>query len=256
MKKEERAFSPEKNSKGVYVAILNQGNVRTELSYFVTEITHQHKYRLYLTYPAAKPIANNRNQIIQDFLSKPEYDYLMMVDSDIVPPHNYLDLVDFDKDIISGVCFAYADNSIIPLVLRHLTPEEIAKADQENPQERSRPYRVMPFDGDEGLIECDAVGSGAMIMKREVVEALKDEQPFCNIYDEQGIKTLGLDLSFCKKAKEKGFRVWTHLDYISSHWVVVDLKTFYRAMIESREVRQLQVKDTPNEKIENIHGTR
>lgn len=256
MDSQQRQFSPEKNSKGVYVAVLNQGELRVELSYLVTEMTHQHKYRLFLTYPAAKPISNNRNQIVQDFLSKPEYEYLMMIDDDIVPPQNYLDLVDFQKDIISGVCFAYADNAIIPLVLRHLTDEEIAQADKENPGERSRPYRVMHFEGDEGLIECDAVGTGAVIIHRRVIEALKDEQPFCNRYDAQGIKTLGLDLSFCKKAKEKGFRVFTHLDYVCSHWATVDLKTFYRAMVEKKEITRLQVKDVPNEKVENIHGSK
>lgn len=249
MDSKETVFSPEKNSKGVYVAILNQGELRVELSYLMTEMTHQHKYRLFLTYPAAKPIANNRNQIIQDFLARPEYEYLMMIDDDIVPPHNYLDLVDFQKDIITGICFAYLDNAIVPLVLRHVSEEEMKN---DKPEEKKRPYRVMPFNGDEGLVECDAVGSGAMIIHRRVVEALADEQPFCNRYDAQGVKTLGLDLSFCQKAKEKGFRVFTHLDYVCSHWATVDLKTFYYAMVNKREVDRLQVKEAP-QKVENVH---
>lgn len=221
------------NSKGVYLAVLNQGNIRAELSYFITDVTHQNKYRLFITYPAHKPIAQNRNMIIQDFLNRPEYDYLMMIDSDIVPPLNILDLVDHQKDVMGAVCFAFMDGAIVPLLL-----EEIP----ENERRDSKPYRVKELNGDEGLVQVDAIGSGVIIMKREVVEALKDQQPFCNRYNEQGIKTLGLDLSFCKKAKEAGFEVWAHTDYICSHWVTLDLKELYQALSISNEIKKQQVR--------------
>lgn len=230
---------PEHNSKGVYVAVLNQGNIRPELSYLCTEMTHQNKYRLFLTYPSDKPIANNRNRIIKDFLSKPEYDYLMMIDSDIVPPLNILDLVDHQKPVMGAVCFAFMDSGIVPLVLKEI-PEDKRK-------DKDKPYKVMELQGDEGCIEVDAIGSGVIVIRRDVLEAMVNDQPFCNIYNEQGLKMLGLDLSFCKKAKAKGFGVFCHLDYICSHWQKLDLKTVYQAVMNANEIKLAKLKEEKDE---------
>mgnify|MGYP003145652244 CR=1 FL=1 len=226
--------NPELNSKGVYVAILNQGNVRVELAGLATEMTHQRKYRLHLSYPSAKPISNNRNEIVQDFLSKPEYDYLMMIDSDIIPPLNILDLVDHQKPIMGCVCFAYMDDGIIPLILKEIPEEE-----RKDPR---KPYKVMDLEGDEGVAEVDAIGTGLIVIRRDVLEALENEQPFCNRYDEKGLKTLGLDLSFCQKAKAKGFQIFAHLDYICSHWVKINLKDVYQAVSTANEIKLQKIK--------------
>lgn len=221
-----------KLSKGIYIAVLNQGSVRPELAYLLTDLTHQNKYRLYLAYPAAKPISNNRNKIVKDFLSKPEYDYLMMLDNDIIPPLNVLDLVDFDKDVIGGVCFAYMDNAIVPLVVDYNTPENIAKGD--------KPFLVKELEGDEGLVECDAIGSGLIIMKREVLEKVK--APFSNRYDEDGIKTMGLDFSFCDKARQLGYKVFAHTDFLCSHWTMIDLKMVYQALQKRSQIKTQPIK--------------
>lgn len=227
-----------RNTKGIYIAVLNQGAIRPELSFVLTDMTHQNKYRLFLSYPAAKPISFNRNSIVKDFLAKPEYDYLMMIDSDIIPPINYLDLADYlieeGKDIVSGVCFAYMDQSIVPLVLEYNT----------NPNEK--PFLVKSLEGTEGLVEVDAVGTGAIIIKREVLEKVK--APFINRYDEDGLKLMGLDLSFCDKAKKLGFRTWCHLDYVCSHWTKVDLKDIFRAVTNREEIRRLSLRDQTYDK--------
>ena len=80
---------------GVYIAILNQGNIRPELALILNQLVYQSKYKIELHYPSEKPISYNRNKIVQDFLSREGMDYLMMIDSDIVPPANVLNLVDF-----------------------------------------------------------------------------------------------------------------------------------------------------------------
>jgi hypothetical protein len=161
-----------------------------------------------------------------------------MIDSDIITPLNYMDLVDYlvdeDKDIISGVCFAYMDQSIVPLVLEY------------NPNPNEKPFLVKSLDGTEGLVEVDAVGTGAIIIKRKVLEAVK--APFINRYDEDGIKKMGLDLSFCDKAKKLGYRTWVHLDYICSHWTKVDLKDIYRALNNRDEIRRLSLRDQSYDK--------
>src|SRR3990167_1062308 len=163
-------------------------------------------YRIMLTYPAAKPITNNRNTIVQKFLAN-DCDYLMMVDSDIIPP----------------VMFVKQKGMLIPLFLK---------------RGKDGIYDSDDYLTKVGLQEVDATGTGCIFIKREVLENVK--HPFENRYDEDGIKILGNDFAFCQMAKEKGYRVWVHLDYVASHHSVQDLKDeFYEKLKKYRTAREL-----------------
>jgi|TARA_Y100000310_G_scaffold312222_1_gene359299 hypothetical protein len=208
--------------KTIYVAILNQGDIRTDLAQVINVMIQNDSYRLQLTYPAAKPITNNRNTIVQKFLAT-DCDYLMMVDSDIVPPINILNLADFDKDIITPLMFVKQKGMLIPLFLK---------------RNRDGMYDAADYLGKVGLQEVDATGTGCIIIKREVVEEMK--HLFKNRYDEDGIKVLGNDFAFCQDAKKLGFRVWVHLDYVAGHHSTQDLKDeFYEQLGKYRIEREM-----------------
>jgi len=211
----------------IYLSILNQGDVRSELSNVITQFANQQDYELYITYPSLKPITQNRNKIVQDFLSKPQYDYLIMLDSDNVPPSNLLNLVDFQKDIIGSLYFGYQRNMVVPFCLK---------------KEKTGLFMVEDLEGKRGLIECDAVGTGVIVIKRKVLEDERLKFPFRNEYDADGIKMLGLDINFCKRAKELGYKVYCHLDYISSHWVTMDLKDIYALVLEKDSLEKQLIK--------------
>jgi hypothetical protein len=205
--------------KKVYLAILNQGEIRMDLVHWINEVQKQGKYEIITTYPAQKPITYNRNLIVNDFL-KSNCDFLMMIDDDIVPPLNYFNLVDFNEDIISGVCYVWRQGMVLPLILK---------------KKEESLYDVCEFNGDEGLVDVDAVGTGAIIIKRKVLENNKWEELggwFVNEYSQSGTKKAGNDLEFCRKAKSMGFNIKCHLDYHCSHWVTTDLKLFYRALLK------------------------
>lgn len=223
-------------AKTVYVAALNQGSIRVELARLLAELTHQGKYNVFLSFPADKPIQHNRNRIVADFLSNPNYDYLMMLDGDIIPPVNILDLIDHQKDIIGGLCFAYRDRSIVPLIL---TEQKKTKEDEGKIEKTS--YQIMDVEGNEGLVECDAIGTGCMIIKREILERPEMRYPFKNYYNEDGERILGLDLSFCKRAKDIGYKVWCHLNFACSHWTYMDLKTNYGALMAREEENRVKI---------------
>jgi hypothetical protein len=216
--------------KGVYLAILNQGEIRAELAKVLLELTHQNKYNIMISYPADKPISHNRNKIVQDFLNHKDYDYLLMLDDDNVPPTNILNLADFDKDVICGISFGWQKNLVIPSVFK---------------RKEDGLYCVHEFTGDEGLIETDAAGSGQMMIARRVLE--KIQYPFRNEYDRDGIKKLGLDLNFCQRVKDLGFKIYVHTDYICSHFVTFDLKQIYQILMEKKEIEnalaEMQKKD-------------
>lgn len=199
----------------VLIAVLNQGTIRKDLSACLTELSHQDKYEIAISYPADKPISQNRNRIVQEFLAQKDIDYLIMIDSDIVPPLNILNLVDFQKDIIAPVMFIYQQNSVIPLVV---------KRDPEGS------WIPMEIEKMQGLVECDATGTGCLILSRKVLQAVR--HPFRNEYDADGIKKIGLDFNFCKRAKELGFQTYVHLDYFCSHYMTFDLKKIYETVLE------------------------
>lgn len=201
----------------IYLAILNLGEIRIELVNLLMKWKENPHYRIYLDLACDKPIAHNRGKIVQRFLES-GCDYLMMLDGDIIPPEDTIYLADYDKDVIGGTCLAYKQNSVVPLVL-------------EKNSGGQKKYRSITGENMYGIAEVDAVGTGCILITRRVLEDVK--APFQNRYDEDGIRTAGLDLEFCRKAKQKGYKVWAHLDYLCSHWTDVDLKQIYQS--RSRE---------------------
>lgn len=223
------------NRKNVYLAILNLGWIRSEQAMLISNWVKNAPYNLYLAMPARKPIENNRNMIVKEFLEfEPKMDYLMMMDDDIVPPIDVFNLVDYlddpDIDIIGGPCFGYKNESVIPFALEYYRDDEDG-----HPR-----YRPKEFQPGEQLTEVDALGTGHIIISREVLEHPDMKHPFKNYYDEDGIRYEGLDLSFCRRAKEAGFKVWTHLKYACSHWVEQDLKEIYKGLVGARELREIR----------------
>jgi GT2 family glycosyltransferase len=166
-----------------------------------------------ITYPNEKPISNNRNKIVQNFLLQKEFDYLLMIDSDIIPPRNILNLADFQKDIISAVCFMYQQDMVAPLILM---------------RQKEGQYGIANFKGYEGLIEVDAVGTGCLMLSRKVLEDIP--APFADVFDKHGVRKYGLDLAFCQKAKAKGYKIYCHLDYVAEHYVKIGLQRVYGAL--------------------------
>lgn len=208
--------------KTIYLSILNQGEIRTDLAQVINLIIQNDSYRIYLTYPAGKPITNNRNTIVQKFLAT-DCDYLMMIDSDIVPPPNILNLVDFNVDIITPLMFVKQKGMLIPLFLK---------------RDKDGLYDAADYLNLTGLQEVSATGTGCIVIKREVLENIK--HPFENRYDEDGIKTLGNDFAFCQMAKEKGYKIWVHLDYVAGHHSVQDLKDeFYNDLQKYKAEKEL-----------------
>jgi len=199
-------------NKHITISILNQGQIRPELTDMLFKLSKQGKYKLSIEYPAKKPISYNRNDICKRFLET-DSDYLLMFDSDCIPENvnRILDMADYDKDIIGATVFGFVKNMIVPFAMK---------------QRPAYKYDVMDTDLNNGVIEVDAIGSGVMMIARRVLEALP--YPFRNDYDPEGIKTRGLDFNFCRRAKKLGFSVWVDTDNKSSHWTTMDLLVMWK----------------------------
>lgn len=219
--------------KKIFLAILNQGEIKTDLAKILNYLQQNDSYEIMVSFPSAKPITNNRNMIVQKFLAIKDCDYLMMIDDDIIPPPNILNLVDFEKDIITPLMFVQQKGTLIPLYLR---------------RNADGIYDAGNYLKEKGLQEVDATGTGCIIIKREVLEKL--DHPFRNEYDRDGIKKLGNDFNFCKRAKELGFKVWVHLDYISDHISECSLREIFMDKIKqyNQEKELNQIKQVLKEK--------
>lgn len=135
-------------------------------------------------------IANGRNNIVDQIQRLEEMEYLFFLDSDIVFPMDILEaLLSHKKDIVGCVY-----------------------------NRRAPPFDVLglPKDGkslsvENGLVEMDALPTGCMLIKMSVFRKLT--KPYFRgevIEGETFVK--GEDYSFCKAAREAGYRIWADID--------------------------------------------
>ena len=224
--------------KGVFISILNQGEVRVENANLAGMFLRNDRYKVFIDYPSDKPISNNRNKIVQKFLNS-GLDYLLMIDDDVTPPANVLDILDFlaDKevDIASPVMFTMQKREVATLAVRRT---------------KDGKYTTIDLKDKDGLLEVDATGTGCIFIKREVLENPEMKSPFMNYYDTDGVKTTGLDFNFCTRAKKLGYGVFVHLDYVAGHFATVDLKDIFELTTENRLLKEELAKqlDSPSKK--------
>lgn len=227
--------------KKIYVAILNQGTscsgLETQMYTWMQELADKYIYAYFPTKYAFRPISNNRNRIVKDFLAT-DCEYLFMIDDDTFPTKNPLELIEHDKDVIGAIYPARDDRGI------HF---HIYKFDKDYPKKIS----FDQYENDEirGLTKIDAIGTGCICVRRNVLEKIK--RPFEDWFDEDGIMITNDDLHFCHKCRQEGFEVWTHGDYMCSHYKTVDLLQMAHLLIRAKNVGRESVKEG-NSKIKRV----
>lgn len=170
-----------------------------------------------------------RIAICNEFLNKKEYDALMMCDLDMILPKNLVErLRAHDLDMVSAHYFK-----------RQTSPIQSVCA--------ISPGGIWPFVPlydipDEGLIEVAVAGFGAVLIKREVIEAVKDtlldgQNPFAigpmpeMTSGEHG--NFGSDYYFFTRARNQGYKLWLDCspDLECYHYTTIVIsRDFYRKM--------------------------
>lgn len=197
------------------VNVLNQGTTTTgmETSLFAWMQEKNKDYQFNIFFPSARPISNNRNQIVKDFLNG-DWEYLFMIDDDNPPRINPFDLLDQDKPVIAGIypgrdergvhfhVYQFGDNF----------PEKVS-------------FKQYPLEYREGLKQVDAVGTGLMCIKRDVLEKVSKKfgTLFDDMFHEDGTMITNDDMSFCIKCKELGIPIFADFNHVGSHYKMVDL---------------------------------
>jgi hypothetical protein len=155
-------------------------------------------------------VVENRNEICRQFL-KSDCTHLWMLDSDTIPPRN-LSLL---EDVEAHHCL----NGIY----QHLTPHGLIwDVWHKTPEGKfvPRPQRKWPK---EKVFEVDAVGTGCMMLDREIVDGM---MPFGGHLFEKTDQ--GEDFNFCNEARDQGFEVMVNSHYRCDHQKDVSLKLLSR----------------------------
>lgn len=188
----------------ILIAVLDQGWIRPELAAKLALWKSDTRAEVDVRSFNERPSENNRNRTVQVMLDG-GYDYLISIDHDTVPLNNIIDLALLGLDVVG--CAYPSWNAIDPYPIYILGMD---KAEGGYTEHKLK----------DGLQEVDAVGSGALVMSRKVLEAVKE--PFLRKW-ENGFAITGLDFFFCEKAKAAGFKVYCHYGYPAEHFKEIGL---------------------------------
>jgi hypothetical protein len=188
--------------KSILIAIPNIGNIRSELCEWLMRLGQQKDIVYRILFSNHKPHDNNRNHIANEFI-KSGMDYLLMIDSDIVPITNVLEMVHKDKDVISSFIQTHKEEGTLPLAMKKVDGG----------------YQVYK-ELTRGLNKVDATGTGCMMIRKNVFEKL-DKPYFRFQYNDEGILTNGEDFNFCDKVNEAGMSVYFDTDHRCLHFQTI-----------------------------------
>jgi len=206
----------------VLVGIPHTGQIRTELGVDYIRWASDTRFVCHiLPVRGRRPVTDARNFLIKTFLDDPQFRkcrYLLMVDSDMSSPMNLLEMALFDLPIIGALTFMVKEGAIVPIAMKR----------------QGRGYSIISPLPSQQLVEVDATGTGALMIRRDVFSKLR--RPYFEyLLDDDGLVRLGNDFYFCMKAKKAGIPVYIHTGYITAHDQMVNIADLYFAQLKEEK---------------------
>lgn len=135
-----------------------------------------------------------RNNIVDAAIAS-DMDYILMLDDDMVVPHNLVErLIAHDKDIV-GALYYQRGGTFNPVIMQRFSQE---------PGLHGAAF-IPPNDPmlttNRGLHEVDVIGGGCMLFKADVFRSII--QPYF-----ESERRLGTDLSICGRFKDAGKKIY------------------------------------------------
>ncbi len=211
----------------VNVFLMNTGYIREELSIWRVKWAGDVRYDVTVEGARHQPIASNRNQVTKRFLDSGG-DFMMMIDDDVVPLQNPLDLVLMDMDIVVFPTPMWAPGRVGDY------PIQMNVELMEHPEGTEENY-VLTYT--EPLLEIVSGGTGCILIARRVLEHPDLCPAFMDMYDDDGIRAVTEDITFSRRARVAGFTAWVAMEYRCSHYKETDLlmiDQLYRRLIARR----------------------
>jgi len=183
-------------SNKLFIGIPNTGILRTEL---VEWFLQQRSADVFM--PQAKPHDNCRNIIVKKFLNT-DCQWLLMIDSDVEPPSDILGMIKNDVPVCAAYVRTIMGGELIPVGMTK------NKNGYHHDFKHSTP----------GLHRVDAVGTGCILIKREVFDHL--DKPFFRFkYDTNGVLINGEDFDFSERVES----VYFDARYKCKHYTTIGI---------------------------------
>jgi hypothetical protein len=194
---------------------------------------------------AGHRVDHNRDDIVDVFMNHPEQpDWLLFLDSDMeFPPTIGQRLTHWQKPVVGGLYFQRGD--WFPMAFRkgQVVTNKYGQREQrwdfadlavlDYLERHAVPMREGAFaiEGEDGLLECDAIATGAMCIHRSVLEAMTP--PWFQIRD----GTMTDDFQFCLRVKEElHLPIYCDLSTICGHYceMATGQKEFRESMMRGK----------------------
>lgn len=131
------------------------------------------------------PVWKMRQEMIEQALEKVDFEYILFLDTDVIPTAGFLDkMISLNKDIVCGY---YVDSN----------GEPINRKD-------GKPYLG------KGVEEVDVMSMGFSLIRKEVLEKVKYPQP-------DPITKVDGDVEFCKDLKKAGYKLFCDFELKGTH---------------------------------------
>ncbi len=160
-----------------------------------------------LSVMASVSVTENLNMVIRHL--NPESEWVWIIGDDHV----------WDNDCLMQLLATMDANPdidiLVPLVVKRNPPWHLVVFHEDGHREDGLP-RFRPYQWEEvpesGVFEIDACGSAGMLVKREVLDAMED--PW---FRSTGGVILNEDVTFCKDARDHGYRIFATADVTMGH---------------------------------------
>lgn len=152
-------------------------------------------------------VAAKRNRFVRELLDRPDLEWLAMIDSDhTFPADLVLRLLATGKDLVGAACMLRSGSHV---AAGFLTDDAVLSDDPLRPSDadgfRWSPVNHERFPDGPNIGEVDLVGTGIILVRRPVFEAL-EEPWFVSNVTARTSEGQGEDLNFVLRAKAAGFQ--------------------------------------------------
>ena len=196
----------------ILISVPNTGWIHKHVCFATDKLLSDRRYEKKVIRPTHNPYENNLHHIVKEFIQR-EFDFWLNIDADNPPIRNPLDLVDLDLDVVGLPTPVWHSEKFgeRPVYWNgyDYVPEEDAYKEH---------------DPRDGLQRVDAVGTGCILISSRVFhDGEMRKAPFRRQYHEDDTVHKGNDLSFCERARKRGFEVWCHYEYPCMHFNELEL---------------------------------
>lgn len=223
-----RSRTGQKPNKNVFIAVSHTFDYITT-TFFDVMLSMETQYSYSLTRSNMLPLDRNRTELVSRALEDKSVTHILFIDTDIVPTdRKFLDIMmSYDLPIVGLLC------------TKKVPPYEPILVKKDAPEEEK--FNGFWINYPKGLVEVDAIGTGCLLVKREVFEKMnKPYFLFRSFYEKNLYQSE--DVYFMQSARNLGYKAYvdtntTCVHYGPSGFGVADFERYKASLLAAVKQR-------------------